>query len=70
MFVKSNATIVPRTPLEIVSAFQKVANGSIEEAIVQLEYSRHKFLEDLAFKCDGSASERIGLIAEELVNKN
>ena len=70
IFVESNATIVPRTPGEIVSAFRKVANGSCEEVIVQLEFARQKFLEELAFKCDGSASERIGLMAMELVNKN
>lgn len=70
MFVESNATVVPRTPSEIVSAFRKVANDSSEEVIVQLEFARQNFLENLAFKCDGNASERIGLIAVELVNKN
>jgi hypothetical protein len=70
LFVESNATIVPRTPGEIVSAFRKVANGSSEAEIIKLEFARNKFLEDLAFKCDGSASERIGLIAMGLINKN
>jgi hypothetical protein len=70
IYVESNATIVPRTPAEIVSIFRKVVNGSCDEIFVQLELARHKFLEDLAFKCDGSASERIGLMAIELVNKN
>ncbi len=70
MFVESNATIVPRTPGEIVSAFRKVANGTSEEVIAQLQFARQKFLEDLAFKCDGNASERIALIAVELANKN
>lgn len=69
-FVESNATIVPRTPGEIVSAFRKVVDGYCEDVIVQLEFARHKFLEELAFKCDGRASARIGLMAIELVNKN
>ena len=69
MFVESNATIVPRTPGEIVSAFQKVVNGSSEEVLAKLESARQKFLEDWAFKCDGNAAERIGLIALELIKK-
>ena len=69
MFVESNATIVPRTPSEIVSAFQKVVNGSSEEILAKLESARQKFLEDWAFKCDGNAAERIGLVALELINK-
>jgi hypothetical protein len=70
IFVESNATLVPRSPSEIVSAFQKVVNGSYREILTQFESARQDYLDGLAFKCDGKASERIGLIAMELVNKN
>ncbi len=66
-FAESEATLVARTPQEIMQIFQAVANGSFQETLIRLEPARVRFLENWIFKSDGKASQRIYNLIKEMI---
>lgn len=67
LFVKSGATIVPRSAAELASLFQAMANGSGPRLHADLEGPRKMFLERWVHRPDGRAAERIKGLAVQIV---
>ena len=66
MFVKSKATFVPTTYLELLDIFKKVSNNECYKIHEELSLYRNKFLEKITYKSDGHATDRIIKIALEI----
>lgn len=70
MFVKSNATLVPRSAEEVENSLRSVVDGSIDKAKSELAPARLSFLEKWVSKVDGHSAERTADMAMELVEES
>lgn len=70
MFVKSNATLVPRSAEGVENSLRSVVDGSIDKVKSQLEPARLSFLEKWVYKVDGHSAERTADMAMEMADKS
>jgi len=67
-FVESGATLVPRSPEEVVRCLQMVVDGSRARVLAELEPARERFLCQWVGQVDGQASARIEALAYQMTN--
>jgi hypothetical protein len=67
-FVESGATLVPRSPEEVVRCLQMVVDGSRARVLGELQPARHRFLRRWVGQADGQASARIEAIARQMAD--
>ena len=69
-FVKSNATLVPRSEQQVTEVFRSIVNGSCAKLMAELEPARQFFLERMAHRTDGRSAERIAAMAVKMTVKS
>lgn len=67
-FVESGATLVPRSPEEVVRCLKLVVDGSRARVLAELEPARQRFLRQWVYQADGRASARIEALARQMVD--
>ena len=67
-FVKSEATLVPRSAEEVARCLQMVADGSRARVLAELKPARQRFLRQWVYQADGQASARIEALAYQMAN--
>jgi hypothetical protein len=66
LFISTGATLAPTNKEEILSIYKKIADGSYLEVLKELQPALHHYLQDMLFKNDGKASERVAQIAMKM----
>jgi hypothetical protein len=66
LFVKSGATLVPRSAEDVVRSLQIVVDCSCTRVLVDLEPARQRFLSQWVYQADGRASVRIETLARQM----
>jgi hypothetical protein len=70
MFVKSSATLVPRSAEEVENSLRSVVDGSIDKVKSELEHARLSFLEKWVYKVDGHSAERTADMAMKMADES
>lgn len=69
-YITSGATLVARTPGEVVEHFQASATAAREHILERLEPARRAFVQYWAFEVDGCAASRIAALAARLAGQS